>query len=80
MQTCSTTACCLWRGGSGPRICPALTWPLPRLAHVSSPCLVAPSQDEGGQSVPFVQKLWEQYMVEKDEYLNELKQELGLEL
>uniref|UniRef100_A0A452EJ58 Translin associated factor X interacting protein 1 n=1 Tax=Capra hircus TaxID=9925 RepID=A0A452EJ58_CAPHI len=37
-------------------------------------------EDEEGQSVPFVQKLWEQYMVEKDEYLNELKQELGLEL
>lgn len=28
----------------------------------------------------FVQKLWEQYMDEKDEYLQELKQELGLEL
>ena len=38
---------------------------------------MAPSQDEEGQSVPFVQKLWEQYVVEKDEYLNELKQELG---
>uniref|UniRef100_A0A8C6CI06 Translin associated factor X interacting protein 1 n=1 Tax=Moschus moschiferus TaxID=68415 RepID=A0A8C6CI06_MOSMO len=37
-------------------------------------------EDEEGQSVPFVQKLWEQYIVEKDEYLNELKQELGLEL
>ncbi|XP_044787999.2 translin-associated factor X-interacting protein 1 isoform X2 [Bubalus bubalis] len=37
-------------------------------------------EDEEGQSVPFVQKLWEQYVVEKDEYLNELKQELGLEL
>lgn len=37
-------------------------------------------EDEEGQSVPFVQKLWEQYTVEKDEYLNELKQELGLEL
>lgn len=56
--------------------------PSPNLAsaHVFSPCLVAPSQDEEGQSVPFVQKLWEQYTVEKDEYLNELKQELGLEL
>ena len=41
---------------------------------------MAPSQDEEGQSVPFVQKLWDQYVVEKDEYLNELKQELGLEL
>lgn len=30
--------------------------------------------------MPFVQKLWEQYTVEKDEYLNELKQELSLEL
>lgn len=30
--------------------------------------------------MPFVYKLWEQYMSEKDEYLQELKQELGLEL
>ena len=30
--------------------------------------------------MPFVQKLWEQYMDEKDEYLQELKQELDLEL
>lgn len=30
--------------------------------------------------MPFVYKLWEQYMFEKDEYLHELKQELGLEL
>ncbi|XP_004843071.1 translin-associated factor X-interacting protein 1 isoform X3 [Heterocephalus glaber] len=37
-------------------------------------------EDEEGQSEPFVQKLWEQYMVEKDEYLQELKQELGMEL
>ncbi|KAB0394011.1 hypothetical protein E2I00_011722 [Balaenoptera physalus] len=37
-------------------------------------------EDEEGQSVPFVQKLWEQYMDEKDEYLQELKQELDLEL
>ncbi|XP_060506411.1 translin-associated factor X-interacting protein 1 isoform X1 [Panthera onca] len=37
-------------------------------------------EDEEGQSMPFVQKLWEQYMDEKDEYLQELKQELGLEL
>ncbi|XP_039078616.1 translin-associated factor X-interacting protein 1 isoform X2 [Hyaena hyaena] len=37
-------------------------------------------EDEEGQSMPFVQKLWEQYMEEKDEYLQELKQELGLEL
>uniref|UniRef100_A0A452S560 Translin associated factor X interacting protein 1 n=2 Tax=Ursus americanus TaxID=9643 RepID=A0A452S560_URSAM len=37
-------------------------------------------EDEEGQSMPFVQKLWEQYMDEKDEYLEELKQELGLEL
>lgn len=39
-----------------------------------------PSQDEEGQSMPFVRMLWEQYMEEKDEYLQELKQELGLEL
>lgn len=37
-------------------------------------------EDAEGQSMPFVQKLWEQYMDEKDEYLKELKQELGLEL
>ncbi|CAK6436701.1 unnamed protein product [Pipistrellus nathusii] len=37
-------------------------------------------EDEEGQSMPFVYKLWEQYMFEKDEYLHELKQELGLEL
>ncbi|XP_047567573.1 translin-associated factor X-interacting protein 1 isoform X5 [Lutra lutra] len=37
-------------------------------------------EDEEGQSMPFVQKLWEQYMDEKDEYLQELKQELGLDL
>ncbi|XP_032710049.1 translin-associated factor X-interacting protein 1 isoform X4 [Lontra canadensis] len=37
-------------------------------------------EDEEGQSMPFVQKLWEQYVDEKDEYLQELKQELGLEL
>ncbi|XP_023565189.1 translin-associated factor X-interacting protein 1 isoform X4 [Octodon degus] len=38
------------------------------------------TENEEGQSEPFVQKVWEQYMVEKDEYLQELKQELGLEL
>ncbi|KAM5208054.1 translin-associated factor X-interacting protein 1 isoform 4-T4 [Hipposideros larvatus] len=37
-------------------------------------------EDEEGQSVPFVQKLWEQYLDEKDKYLKELKQQLGLEL
>ncbi|XP_054525413.1 translin-associated factor X-interacting protein 1 isoform X17 [Pan troglodytes] len=37
-------------------------------------------EDEEGQSEPFVQKLWEQYMDEKDEYLRQLKQELGIEL
>ncbi|XP_045844384.1 translin-associated factor X-interacting protein 1 isoform X2 [Meles meles] len=37
-------------------------------------------EDEEGQSMPFVQKLWEQYVDEKDEYLQDLKQELGLEL
>uniref|UniRef100_A0A2K5HGM2 Translin-associated factor X-interacting protein 1 N-terminal domain-containing protein n=1 Tax=Colobus angolensis palliatus TaxID=336983 RepID=A0A2K5HGM2_COLAP len=37
-------------------------------------------EDEEGQSEPFVQKLWEQYMDEKDEYLQQLKQELGTEL
>lgn len=41
---------------------------------------MAPFQDEEGQSTPFVQKLWEQYMEEKDAYLQELKLELGLEL
>lgn len=30
--------------------------------------------------MPFVHKLWDQYMSEKDEYLQELKKELGLEL
>ncbi|XP_008565676.1 PREDICTED: translin-associated factor X-interacting protein 1 isoform X2 [Galeopterus variegatus] len=38
------------------------------------------TEDKEGQSEPFVQKLWEQYMSEKDEYLQEIKQELGLEL
>ncbi|CAD7689055.1 unnamed protein product [Nyctereutes procyonoides] len=38
------------------------------------------TEDEEGQSTPFVQKLWEQYVDEKDEYLQELKQELGMEL
>ncbi|XP_013849994.1 translin-associated factor X-interacting protein 1 isoform X3 [Sus scrofa] len=38
------------------------------------------TEDEEGQSTPFVQKLWEQYMEEKDAYLQELKLELGLEL
>ncbi|XP_072672306.1 translin-associated factor X-interacting protein 1 [Canis lupus baileyi] len=38
------------------------------------------TEDEEGQSTPFVQKLWEQYVDEKDEYLRELKQELGMEL
>ncbi|MBZ3891042.1 Translin-associated factor X-interacting protein 1 [Sciurus carolinensis] len=37
-------------------------------------------ENEEGQSDPFVHKLWEQYVNEKDEYLHELKQELGLEL
>uniref|UniRef100_A0A8C9QB83 Translin associated factor X interacting protein 1 n=1 Tax=Spermophilus dauricus TaxID=99837 RepID=A0A8C9QB83_SPEDA len=37
-------------------------------------------ENEEGQSDPFVQKLWQQYVIEKDEYLRELKQELGLEL
>lgn len=30
--------------------------------------------------MPFVQKLWEQYLDEKDKYLKELKQLLGVEL
>ncbi|XP_047648503.1 translin-associated factor X-interacting protein 1 isoform X2 [Phacochoerus africanus] len=38
------------------------------------------TEDEEGQSMPFVQKLWEQYMEEKDAYIQELKLELGLEL
>ncbi|CAK7318690.1 Translin-associated factor X-interacting protein 1 [Vulpes lagopus] len=38
------------------------------------------TEDEEGQSTPFVQKLWEQSVDEKDEYLQELKQELGMEL
>ncbi|XP_036881334.1 translin-associated factor X-interacting protein 1 isoform X3 [Manis javanica] len=37
-------------------------------------------EDEEGQSVPFVQKLWKQYLDEKDGYLQELKHQLGLEL
>ncbi|XP_003936362.2 translin-associated factor X-interacting protein 1 isoform X3 [Saimiri boliviensis] len=37
-------------------------------------------EDEEGQSEPFVQKLWEQYMNEKNEYLQQLKQELYIEL
>ncbi|KAL6080263.1 hypothetical protein STEG23_010384 [Scotinomys teguina] len=38
------------------------------------------TEDEEGQSEPFVQKLWEQYDNEKEAYLQELKQDLGLEL
>ena len=66
--------------GSCPGTCPALPWPLldPNRCVLTLP--YGPSQDEEGQSMPFVQKLWEQYMDEKDEYLQELKQELGLEL
>ncbi|XP_051024808.1 translin-associated factor X-interacting protein 1 [Acomys russatus] len=37
-------------------------------------------EDEEGQSEPFVQKLWEQYDNEKETYLLELKQDLGLDL
>ncbi|GAB1293587.1 Translin-associated factor X-interacting protein 1 [Apodemus speciosus] len=37
------------------------------------------SEDEEGQSEPLVQKLWEQYENEKEAYLGELRQELGLE-
>ncbi|XP_057610374.1 translin-associated factor X-interacting protein 1 isoform X2 [Chionomys nivalis] len=37
------------------------------------------TEDEEGQSEPFVQKLWEQYDNEKDAYLQELKQDLGLD-
>ncbi|XP_014403311.1 PREDICTED: translin-associated factor X-interacting protein 1 isoform X3 [Myotis brandtii] len=37
-------------------------------------------EDEEGQTMPFVHKLWDQYMSEKDEYLQEIKQALGLEL
>lgn len=36
-------------------------------------------QDEEGQSEPLVQRLWEQYESEKEIYLEELKQELGLD-
>nr|XP_012597997.1 translin-associated factor X-interacting protein 1 isoform X2 [Microcebus murinus] len=36
-------------------------------------------EDEEGRNEPFVQRLWEQYVEEKDEYLQELKQELGIE-
>lgn len=43
-------------------------------------CAYGPLQDEEGQSVPFVQKLWKQYLDEKDGYLQELKHQLGLEL
>uniref|UniRef100_A0A8C0WX11 Translin-associated factor X-interacting protein 1 N-terminal domain-containing protein n=3 Tax=Castor canadensis TaxID=51338 RepID=A0A8C0WX11_CASCN len=35
------------------------------------------TENEEGQSEPFVQKLWEQYKDEKEQYLQELKQELG---
>ncbi|XP_053522737.1 translin-associated factor X-interacting protein 1 isoform X2 [Artibeus jamaicensis] len=38
------------------------------------------TEDEEGQSMPFLRLLWEQYMNEKDEYLQELKQELAVEL
>ncbi|XP_045674389.1 translin-associated factor X-interacting protein 1 isoform X1 [Phyllostomus hastatus] len=38
------------------------------------------TEDEEGQVTPFVRMLWEQYVEEKDEYLQELKQDLGLEL
>ncbi|XP_037672302.1 translin-associated factor X-interacting protein 1 isoform X2 [Choloepus didactylus] len=38
------------------------------------------TENEEGQSEPFVQKLWEQYMDEKEVYMQEIKQELGLEL
>ncbi|CAO2610156.1 Translin-associated factor X-interacting protein 1 [Lemmus lemmus] len=37
------------------------------------------TEDEEGQSEPFVQKLWEQYNNEKDAYLQDLKQDLGLD-
>ncbi|XP_045149656.1 translin-associated factor X-interacting protein 1 isoform X1 [Echinops telfairi] len=37
-------------------------------------------EDEEGQSEPFVQKVWEQYVDEKETYLQELKQELGPEI
>lgn len=60
-------------------------FPSPALASSDpSPCALTLSyglsQDEEGQSRPFVQQLWEQYLDEKDDYLQELKQELGLEL
>ncbi|XP_035867925.1 translin-associated factor X-interacting protein 1 isoform X5 [Phyllostomus discolor] len=38
------------------------------------------TEDEEGQVTPFMRMLWEQYVEEKDEYLQELKQDLGLEL
>lgn len=61
-----------------------LAWPLPQPwldpGQYALPLTCGPSQDEEGQSEPFVQKLWEQYMDEKDEYLLQLKQELGIEL
>ncbi|XP_027474887.2 translin-associated factor X-interacting protein 1 isoform X2 [Zalophus californianus] len=50
------------------------------LINYPSLFIEVPTSDEEGQSMPFVQKLWEQYVDEKDEYLQELKQELGLEL
>ncbi|XP_076988874.1 translin-associated factor X-interacting protein 1 isoform X1 [Tamandua tetradactyla] len=37
-------------------------------------------ENEEGQSEPFVQKLWEQYVAEKEAYMQEIKEELGLEL
>ncbi|XP_023374671.1 translin-associated factor X-interacting protein 1 [Otolemur garnettii] len=36
-------------------------------------------EDEEGRREPFVRKVWEQYLEEKDEYLQEIKQELGME-
>ncbi|XP_051057437.1 translin-associated factor X-interacting protein 1 [Phodopus roborovskii] len=38
------------------------------------------TEDEEGQSEPFVQKIWEQYDNEKEAYLQELKQDLGLDV
>lgn len=64
----------------GPETRPATPYLGCTLASVPFPLPCDPLQDEEGHSEPFVQKLWEQYMDEKDAYLQELKQELGMEL
>lgn len=60
---------------------PVLSLVLLKLLSNSLPLAFSPTpQDEEGQSEPFVQKLWEQYENEKEVYLQELKQELGMDM